>query len=198
METLSQIAEYIVVRLTTDDEVKGLLELFADIADEQSWQPGDYLNSHPTGSIHFALCADGHLVGGLQLVMPDEAGTLPCQHVWPEITIPEASAHVTILGLKAEHRGNVALFWTLCQELWCYCTDRKIKSLVLEATPHMSVLYRRMGLPLYMIGEERVHWGEPCVLAAVDIITAAGSVVLRARRSDVFKQLVYNSLPQSA
>jgi hypothetical protein len=186
--------EVSVARLTTPAETDALLQLFQEIAVEQCWQPGESLQSTPPHAVHFALCQSANLIGGLQLVRPDAEGKLPCQQVWPEVSLPDAPAHVTILGLTAEHRGNPALFWSLCQELWCYCTDQKIRSLLLEATPRMAALYKRMGLPLQVISDARVHWGEPCLLASVDIVTVAGTVVLRARHSPLFRQLVMNSL----
>lgn len=185
-------------RLTTEPEIRGLLHLFANIASEQGWQPGDYLTSYPETAQHIALIRDREIIGGLQAVLPNAEGKLPCHHVWPEVSLPKACAHVTIIGLKPTFRGRVELFWALCQDLWCLCADHKISTMVLEATPRMLTLYQRMGLPLKVVGELREHWGEPCYLTSVETIAVAGSVVIRARYSEVFRRLVLDALQPDA
>ena len=133
-------------------------------------------------------------MGGLQIVMPSLIDILPCHSVWPDTTLPPSAAHVTIIGIQADYRGNIELFWRLCQVVWCFCAKEGVEAVVLEATPRMLALYRRIGLPLEIVGELRTHWGEPCYLASVDMITVAGSVVMRARQSSLFRRLVIAAL----
>jgi ribosomal protein S18 acetylase RimI-like enzyme len=195
LETLDDVEETLTLtRLTTPGEVAALLGLFAEIAREEGWQPGDALATAPERAVHFALLDRGVLVGGLQIVMRAPAGCLPCQGVWPDVVLPGAVAHVTIIGIKAAYRGNIELFWMLCQAMWCFCAEQGITAVVLEATPRMVRLYRRIGLPLQIVGELRTHWGEPCHLTSVDIVVVAGSVVMRARHSALFRRLVFDAL----
>ena len=183
-----------VARLLAPEEVRTLLSLFTEIAAEQGWQPGEYLNTAPEGAVHFALFDNGEPVGGLQVVLPDTQGRLPCQNVWPEVSLPAACCHGTIIALRPAYRGHIAHFWWLCQALWCFCADQGITTIVLEATPRMVALYKRLGLPLQIIGELREHWGEPCQLVSVDTVVVAGAIALRARRSCLFRQMVLNAL----
>lgn len=167
-------------------DVESVLGLFREISCEQQWQPGTYLDTAPDNSEHLAIVIGGIVVGGLQAVFADKAGKLPYLHVWPEVIVPKSSAHVTILGVRPECRGKADMFWSLVCELWSLGTDRGIECYLLEATPPMLSIYRRMGLPLEVIGELRMHWGEPCYLTKVDPIAFAGGVVIRARKSAIF------------
>jgi hypothetical protein len=181
-------------RLTTPQEVTALLVLFAGIAQEEGWLPGDALSAVPDRAVHFALLDGDDLIGGLQIVVPAADGLLPCHSVWPDVALPAATAHVAIIGVQAAHRGRIELFWMLCQAMWCFCADHRITAVVLEATPKMVTLYRRIGLPLQVVGELRMHWGEPCHLTSVDIVAVAGSVVMRARHSDLFRLIDIGTL----
>lgn len=180
----------VLTRVTAHDDVRAILELFSWIADEQEWQPGDYLSGAPEGAEHIAVCSEGVMLGGLQVVFPDTDGKLPYLRVWPEVVVPAQSAHVTILGVRPECRGRAELFWTLVCDLWSMGADRGIECYLLEATPPMLTIYRRMGLPLEVIGELRMHWGEPCYLTKVDPVAFAGGIVMRARKSAVFNNLL--------
>lgn len=181
-------------RLTTHEDVTALLALFTEIARQEGWQPGEALNVIPEHAVLFALSDQDVLVGGLQIVMPSPTGILPCQSVWPDTTLPPSAAHVTIIGIQAAYRGNIELFWRLCQVVWCFCAKEGVEAVVLEATPRMLALYRRIGLPLEIVGGLRTHWGEPCYLASVDMVTVAGSVVMRARQSGLLRRLVFSAL----
>jgi hypothetical protein len=187
-------AEFTLARLSTEDEIGSLLTLFADIARQEGWQPGDALTAAHDNAVHFALLNHGVMVGGLQIVMPSPSGLLPFRSVWPDVALPCTTAHVTIIGIQTAYRGRIELFWMLCQAMWCFCADQRITTVVLEATPRMVTLYRRIGLPLQIVGDLRTHWGEPCHLTSVDIVMVAGSVVMRARHSDLFRRLVVDAL----
>lgn len=184
----------VLTRLTTHEDVTALLALFTEIARQEGWQPGEALNIIPDHAVHFALSDQDVLVGGLQIVMPSPTGILPCQSVWPDVVLPPTVAHVTIIGIQAAYRGKIDHFWRLCQIVWCFCAEEGIEAVVLEVTPRMLALYRRIGLPLEIAGELHTHWGEPCYLASVDIVTVAGSVVMRARQSSLFRRLVFSAL----
>ena len=181
-------------RPTELSEIRSLLKVFSAIADEEGWQPGNYLETVPTGSIHIALECDGEIVGGLQAVLPDAANKLPCHNVWPEVLLPKHSIHVTIIAIKPEFRGRIELFWAICQDLWTYCADTNTKTILLECTPPMFAIYKRLGLPLQTVSEPRVHWGEMCFLTSVETVVVAGSVVMKARKSEVFRRLVLDAL----
>lgn len=185
-------------RPTDREGIQDVLDLFSRIAEEEGWQPGDYLKSNPPAAVHIALECDGEAVGGLQAVLPDNAGRLPCHRVWPEVVLPKRTAHVAIIAVAAAHRGRIDSFWALCQDLWLYAADNRIEALSLECTERMLVVYRRLGLPLQVVGELREHWGEPCYLTKVDTVAVAGSVVIKARKSDVFRKMVLDALKEPA
>lgn len=187
-----------VSQLESRDDTLILLELFSQIACEQGWQPGTYLSSIPANSIHFALHSGGEIIGGVQVVLPDAEGKLGCHAIWPEADTPAASAHITILALKKEFRGNIELFWILGACLFSFAADNRIKTLVLEATPGMVGIYRKMGLPLEIVGTGKMHWGEICHLTAFSVAEAAGTVFIKARRSAIFARFVLSSLQGNA
>ena len=54
-----------VVALTTPEEAKALMQVFAAVAEEEGWQPGDQLGAYPDRSVYFALQVGETLVGGL-------------------------------------------------------------------------------------------------------------------------------------
>ena len=157
METLLRREQAEVCLLKTEKEIASLLTIFQQVADELSWQPGDYLHSIPNHSLHFAGLLDGTLTGGIQLVLQNEEGYLPCQKVWSELKFrpDEKLGHVTIMALAPEFRGCPGLFWSICVELSRYCVAQKINAIILECTPPMLKLYRRIGWPLRVIGELR-------------------------------------------
>src|SRR5579859_3370431 len=173
---LTQDSGVEIASLTTPAEVEQLLCLFADVAKEQGWQPGEHLRDVPGRSCYLVVTVGGELTGGLQMVLPDTAGRLPCQAVWPEVTSDRLcrAAHITILVLKQPFRGNIGLFWPLCVEAWRFCVSRKVEQVLMEATPQMLARYRRVGWPLEVIGELRLHWGEDCYLCGMTIQELGG------------------------
>ncbi|MCX6378618.1 MAG: hypothetical protein NT023_03950, partial [Armatimonadetes bacterium] len=173
-------------------EAHELLALFRRVAHELSWQPGEYLNAIPEQSLHFAGIADGVLAGGIQLALQDENGRLPCQQVWSELQFSKEDrlGHVTMMALAPEFRGCPGLFWSICVELWRYCVGRKLEGIILECTPPMFKLYRRIGWPLKIIGELRMHWGEECYLCQMQTVEVAGSLLMKAIRSNAYRELV--------
>src|SRR5438046_1390827 len=101
-----------VVRLTETEEVETLVRLFEGVAEAEGWQPEGALRLWGDRSVYFALEVQGQLVGGLQLVLPDALGTLPCQSLWPEVAVSSRPCvHIAILALEASHRGQNLLFW---------------------------------------------------------------------------------------
>jgi hypothetical protein len=167
------------------DETEPLVRLFEQIACEQSWQPGQGLRSHQPVSLYLALTVAGELAGGLQAVPGLLADPLPYRVVWPEVNTPDlaATAHVTMLALARQYRGRPSLFWLLCVELWRWCHAGNIHTLFLEATPATMRVCQRMGWPLEIVGELRLHWGEDCYLCCTDIRQMEKEISRRASRS---------------
>ena len=181
------------VRTITDDrEVFALLNLFKEIAAEQGWQPGNWLEASPETASYLSVMHEGRLAGGVQIVFPDEQAYLPYQSVWPEVSVcnPLRTAHVTILALAQEFRGKQGIFWSLCIEIWRLCVAREVETVILEATPHMLEKYRKLRWPLEPVGELRKHWGEECCLCRMDMRMAAGAMIIQAQRSESYRALV--------
>ena len=185
--------------VTTDCERQKVRELFQEIAREQGWQAGDWLECERIGANYLGLRVGTHWVGGLQLVVPDLFGRLPYAAVWPEVQLPhpETTGHVTVLGFLPEYRGSPAFFWALCIELWRMCQKARIEAVILEATPAMLDRYRRLGWPLEEIGMPRIHWGEPCVLAYMELDKVALAMLKRALRSPAYRSLINQAVRSS-
>ena len=178
------------------DDVDRIIALFELIAQQEGWQPGDQLRAHRDASVDFGVSVEGELAGGMQVVLPDEAGRFPFHTVWSEAAVeaPCRTAHVAVLAVRSELRGNLRLFWPLCVELWRFCVARGIETLVLEATPAMRARYCHLGWPLQQIGEMRSHWGEPCVLTAMNVQAVGGAMLTRAVRSPAFRTLIMEAM----
>jgi GNAT superfamily N-acetyltransferase len=180
-----------VTRMSTPEEAEALVCLFEQIARAESWQPGGALRRWPNRSVYFALEVAGQLAGGLQLVLPDPFGALPCQAIWPEVPAGSSrSAHVAILALDEAFRGRGILFWHLVIEMWRYCVGVGIATLYLEVTPRVLPLYHRLGWPLELQGELRIHWGEPCFLTALGIPEVAEALLRRAEHSPYYREII--------
>ena len=181
-----------VVRLTEPHEIETLVRLFEDVAQKEGWQPGGALRLWTLRSVYFAIEVQGEIAGGLQLVLPDASRTLPCQAVWPEVAIHPMSccAHVAILALAEEFRGQPLLFWRLAAEMWRYCVEESIATLYIEVTPRVLPLYRRLGWPLKLRGEVRLHWGEDCSLCSLGIPEVAEAILRRSERSTYYRHIV--------
>lgn len=180
-----------VLRLTEPEEVEVLVSLFEGIAATEGWQPEGALQLWRNRSVYFALKVDKQFAGGLQLVLPDPAGTLPCQTIWPEVQAgPSSRAHVAILALDEAFRGQGILFWHLVIEMWRYCVGTGIATLYLEVTPRVLPLYQRLGWPLEIRGELRTHWGEPCFLATLGIPEVAEALLRRAEHSPYYRAII--------
>lgn len=80
------------VRLTGPAGVDGPVSLFEALADAEGWQPQDALRLWVDHSVFFILEVDGQLAGGIQLVRPDGAGSLPYQEVWREVSVLRVAA----------------------------------------------------------------------------------------------------------
>jgi hypothetical protein len=196
MDVAFENSGVVVAPLVETEEIAALLRMFEGISVEEGWQPGNQLRAYLSASNHFAVQVDGELAGGLQVVLPGADGRLPCSSVWPEVDIAADGrpAHVTILALRPEYRGRHGLFWPLCVELWRWCVAEHVKTVVLEATPIMLERYRRVGWPLSVIGERRIHWGEECLLCRMQVDEVAGSLLARALRSAIYRPLILQAI----
>ena len=181
-----------VVRLDQTEEIEALVCLFEDVAGEEGWLPEGALRLWSDRSLYFALEVEGRLAGGLQLVREDRRGTLPCQSLWPEAAPGPLGrcAHVTVLAMQREFRGDSALFWPLAVEMWRFCVGEGITALSLEVTPRVLPIYRRLGWPLEVRGVLRPHWGEDCYLCALGIPEVAQALLKRAERSPYYRRVV--------
>jgi len=191
MEVLCELANGIqIVRLDTEEEAAALLRVFRDVAMHMGWQPGHALSSVPHDAVFLAAVDRGRIIGGLQISISDEQGRLPCNDVWPEIAAnPIAAVHTGILALLPKYRG-AGIFWPLCVESWRYCIAHDISDVYMEATPAMVKFYRRIGWPLEIAGELRLHWGEPCHLCRLTVKEVAGTLLIRAVRSETYRALI--------
>jgi hypothetical protein len=183
-----------IVPLRMPREIEGLLDLFERVSAEEGWQPEGQLRAERPGALYLAITVGGELAGGLQIVPPDRAGCLPYLAVWPETVVPGRPAHATVLAVTRRHRGRPALFWLLCSEAWRLCVLEGIDCLVIEVTPGMLERYRRVGWPLEIIGDLRMHWGEECYLCRMDVCTLAGTMLVRALRSPMYRGLVSRAI----
>jgi hypothetical protein len=181
------------VRICDTADSAQLLDVLESIAGELSWQPGQQLRSYASTAIHFAAYVNGVLAGGLQLVPATLCKTLPCELVWPEVSLPSRAetAHISIMAVHREYRGSAGLMWPLCVAMWRYCVAHCITDITLEVTPKTYHLYRRLGWPLEIVGELRPHWGDDlCYLCRMGAIEVAGAMLLKAPRSAAYRDIV--------
>ena len=181
-----------VVQLETKEEVEPLTLLFEGVAQREGWQPDGALRSWQGRRVSFALETRGRVDGGLQLVLPDAAGSLPCQALWPEAfpAPPRRAAHVAVLALDEAVRGQGLLFWRLAVEMWRYCVGAGIVTLYIEVTPRVLPIYQRLGWPLKIRGDLRRHWGEDCYLCSLGIPEVARIILERAEHSAYYREIV--------
>ncbi len=182
-----------VVQTCGMDEAVQLIELLEQIAADLSWQPGQQLREYQAQAVHFAAYADGVLAGGMQLVPATLSQTLPCELVWPEVTLPrrDLTAHIAIMALRPEHRGTAGLLWPLCIAMWRYCASHGLTDISLEVTPDLYRLYRRLGWPLEIVGSLRPHWGEDtCYLCRMGVAEVAGEMMIRATHAPSYRGIV--------
>jgi GNAT superfamily N-acetyltransferase len=146
-------------RLTEKEEVDAIIDLFAAIARQETWCPGENLFHHRDRSVYLAGVQEDSIVGGIQLVLGETQRPLPFVSIWQEICAPRcpSAGHVLILALDKDHRGRLGLFGLLSLSLWRECKARGIDDLWLEATPAKLKVYRRLGWPLFVRGELREH-----------------------------------------
>src|SRR4051812_48376198 len=90
-----------VVHVTEPDEVEELVRLFETIAETEGWLPEGSLRRWTDRSVYFTISIDGQIAGGLQLVKPNDSGTLPFHDLWPETSVVASnrSAHAAILAV---------------------------------------------------------------------------------------------------
>lgn len=187
---ISQDAQ--VMALTEPPEIQTLIHVLEDIARQLGWQPGHQLHTCLPNAQHLAVLVRGEIAGGLQFMATSHAGGFAFRHVWPEAEVsdPASTIHITIMALREEYRGRFGLFWPLCVELWRYCGAQGIRFIVLEATPPTLRLYRRLGWPLEIMGELRMHWGEECYLCRMDVQDVAEALAAKAEKSNTYRILV--------
>ncbi|BCM94489.1 hypothetical protein IAD21_06396 (plasmid) [Abditibacteriota bacterium] len=201
MQMLWQEAESAasVVRLTNAAEVRELVAVFAAIAAEQGWEPGGALEQYTQRSVYFALRGGAwgtHLLGGLQLLLPEESGTLPCHILWPTAPLyPSRNgkprcAHLAMLGLLGEARGHRLHFWHLGIEMWRFCIAVGITTLFIEVTPRVLPLYQYLGWPLTICGDTLLHWGEECYLCTMELPDVAQTLLRRAQNSRHYHRII--------
>ena len=177
--------------LTTMSEIEELVATFEAIADEQGWIHDGQFRIFAQNAIYFRLNVEAEIAGGLQLIRTSATGKLPSHNVWPEL--PERGprdAHILMLTVKPKYRTSRTLFWRLCAEMWRYCWRQEIKTLWLEATPATYRKYVRLGWPLKIIGESRMHWGEECFPCELDLTEAASELALRAVGSTAHRTIL--------
>lgn len=182
MEFLCKESSGAVAYRLTSEEVDELVQLFATIASQENWRPGDDLLRYQDRSVYLAGASGDSIIGGIQLVLGDGQQPLPFTLTWPEICCPSNPrvGHVLILALDKGHRGGLGFFGLLSLCLWRECKIRGIEELWLEATPAKLKVYRRLGWPLNVRGELREHWGEPCVLCSLSVAEAEAGVRARS------------------
>ncbi len=176
----------------TKKDVERLIGLFEKISCELGWLPGSQLRDYQADAVHFAALVGEALAGGMQVVSATSGQSLPYCRVWPELAEPERLdvAHVTIFALRKEYRAKCDLFWPLCVEFWRFCKANNISAMRLEATPATLRLYRRIGWPLRIIGDLRMHWGEPCYLCEMGTAEVADALARKAQRCTSYRQLL--------
>ena len=185
------------VRLCDAAETIRIIEVLEGIAAELSWQPGEQLRNYEAPGVHFAAYVDGEMAGGLQLVPGSSRTALPCELVWPEVCLPrrDRTAHISIMAVRRQYRGSAGLLWPLCTAMWRHCVANGITDVSLEVTPKTFGLYRRLGWPLEVIGDLRMHWGEECYLTKMGVADVAGAMLVKAVRSAAYRDIV-NSMSQ--
>ncbi|MDE2125256.1 MAG: GNAT family N-acetyltransferase [Armatimonadetes bacterium] len=188
----NQAADVQVVRLIERDEIDALLGLFDEVVAERDWQPGDALGCDQYRSAYFGLLVNDELAGGLQIAFPDRTGGLSCQHVWPDVpTGPNGRcAHVELLVVHKPFRGRASLYWHLVAETWRYCVAEGVTRLYIETNPRTYALYRRIGWPLQIQGEPRLHWGAQTYLCTLEMAEVAKSILCRAANSEHYHDVV--------
>ena len=181
-----------VVRLVARREIEELVRLFEKIAAAEEWEPRGALELWQERSVYFGLEVNGRLAGGLQLVRPDDKGTLPYQTIWPEVPVTSGDrrAHAAVLALDQDVRGQNLLFWRLVVEMWRHCVGDGIATLTLEVTPRVLPIYRRLGWPLEINGELRMHWGEGCYLCSMGVPEVAEALLRRAETSPYYREII--------
>jgi hypothetical protein len=192
-----------VLRLTKPKEIEALLLLFEDVAAAEGWRPQGALRLRRDRSVYFSLETQDRMVGGLQLTRPDSSGRLSCHDLWMELPfdLKGQTAHVAVLALDPAFRGKDFLFWSLGIEMWRFCVTEGISTLFLEVTPRVLPIYRRLGWPLEVYGEKRLHWGEDCYLCSLDVPRVAEALLRRSGRSSYYRRIVSQafrvSLPEA-
>lgn len=157
------------------------------------------------------------IAGALYLVRGNSTNTLPTRSVWPEIDFGGRTdiADVFLLALAPKFRGGglglvrvgdsdggnrisgdgpikaLPVFWQLCVGMWQWCHVEGIHELCGIATPRSTLLYRRLGWPLSIVGPERSHWGEPCVPFLLSVSAVHAEITRRAARgSQSYRQIM--------
>jgi hypothetical protein len=177
---------FVVTLLETFEEQQLLLTLFDTVAKEKGWDTGTVLADCQPNSLYFALFFNDTLIGGIQVIKPNEA-PLPIFGVWPELIKSDSTVgEFALLALKKEYRGNVRALWALCIEMWKYCPTVGITNLLVEVPVLRYQIYQRFGWSLEKIGVAKNHWGEKCYPCLLNIEKTGQSVSAMAAKAPLF------------
>ena len=169
--------------LTTDAERSALRAMFAGVAAERGWTPGDDLGGDPNGSVLIGAWVDRALAGGVELRLPNWRRSVPLFSTWPELAGLQNAAELVLLALVPERRGTPGLLWTLCAETWRHCRRSGVADLLAAVPPRNLRIYRRLGWRPEPVGPEREHWGEPCLPCRIGVAEVATEFGRLAARS---------------
>jgi hypothetical protein len=184
--------EAAVFRFSTSLRDEDLRRLFDDVALDEGWTPGRYLQDCAERSLFVGVSAENARIAGLQLVLEDPSAPLPLLAVWPEIAdqVHWRAAEVAVLAVRAPHRGSRRLLWFLAAEVWRVCQMRSISEIWLAATERRVRQYRLLGWPLEVKGGLRRHWGEDCLPCRVRVADAEAYVRRRVGKEECFRSIV--------
>lgn len=184
--------QVIITRLDHPSEQSPLIALFAQIVEEQSWQPHNQLYAYPLSSVYFEVKVEGVLAGGLQLVRSGSSEGLPCLTVWPELALQDRSdvADVALFAVAKPYRGKSHLFWRTLVEAWRYSDAHMITELWMELAPPDLRVYRRLGVPLEIRGPLRPHWGEECYPCCMGIAAIEEVFIAKAKQVPLYRAIV--------
>lgn len=177
-----------------------LFDVFEQIGEEQGWDARRELSAFAQNSVCLVAARDQVPIGGIMLVLGNDSQGLPITDTWPELPLRgrEDVVDLAMTGLLRAHRGDLLSLSCLYFVVWKYCADNRITEIWTEVPPRHVRLYRRMWMPMSVMGEEREDCGRmhlPCRIlvdelgAAVDRegrkSLAIGRILDRVRRTDL-------------
>src|SRR5438046_3402942 len=101
MDTGQSKSTNVVVHVVCGCDREPLLQVLEEVARKEKWQIGRCLRDCADQSIFFAICSNGGVAGGMQLVLPAADGSLPFTNVWPDLALESrfGCAEIAILAL---------------------------------------------------------------------------------------------------